>query len=83
MYSGISFTIIGLGLVLNSSGIALAGVLWLTLAVIQCKREEKELKTRFGSEYAAYMAATPILFPRFTRIIKDNTIIQLTQEAVS
>lgn len=74
MYAGISFTIIGLGFVLTSGGLALAGALWLVLAVIQCKREEKELKLRFGAQYETYKKATPMLIPRFVAMVKDMLV---------
>jgi len=70
MYSGISFSIIGLGLILDSGGVALAGALWLLLAAWQSKREEKELAVRFGLQYSAYRDATPILFPRPLPLLK-------------
>jgi len=71
MYSGISFSIMGLGLALDSSGVALAGVLWLILASWQSKREEKELAGRFSSQYSAYRDTTPMLFPRPLPLLKE------------
>lgn len=72
MYSGISFSIIGFGLMLDSGGVALAGALWLILAAWQSKREERELTSRFGSTYSAYRDSTPMLFPGLISLIKDT-----------
>jgi protein-S-isoprenylcysteine O-methyltransferase Ste14 len=71
MYSGISFTIFGIGLILNNTGVSIAGIIWLILAFIQCKREEKELKVRFKEEYVDYMKRTPMLVPNIKLILKD------------
>jgi len=71
MYSGISFTIIGLGLIFNITGISLAGFVWLTITFIQCKREEKELVERFGEEYIQYKKSTPMYFPNFIKVVHN------------
>jgi protein-S-isoprenylcysteine O-methyltransferase Ste14 len=71
MYSGISLTILGLGLLLNNSGVALAGMLWLGIAAVQCKREEKELTERFGSAYIEYKNSTPMFFPDFIKLLRE------------
>lgn len=63
MYSGVSFTIIGIGLLINQTGVVFAGILWLCMAFIQCKREEKELAERFGENYIQYKNKTPMLIP--------------------
>lgn len=66
MCSGLSFTIIGIGLLLNLTGVLLAGILWLTIAFIQCKREERELTQRFGDDYLKYKSLTPMFIPKIT-----------------
>jgi len=71
MYSGISFTIIGLGLILNATGIVLAGIFWFVLVFIQCKREERELKDKFGEQYVEYKKKAPLLIPRPNRLLED------------
>lgn len=71
MYSGISFTIIGLGLMLNATGIVLAGILWFVLVFIQCKREERELKDRFGEQYIEYKKNTPLLISKPNHLLRD------------
>lgn len=71
MYSGVSFTIFGIGLLLNQTGVALAGLLWLLLAYIQCKREEKELTEKFGNEYVDYKNKTSMLMPNLGMFIRD------------
>ncbi len=71
MYSGISFTIIGIGLILNNTGIVLAGIIWFLIAFIQCKREEKELKTRFKEDYVNYKNRTPMFIPNVKLMMMD------------
>jgi len=71
MYSGISFTIIGMGLLLNKTGVVLAGTIWFLMAFIQCKREEKELEARFKENYVDYKSRTPIFIPNINLMIKD------------
>lgn len=68
MYSGISFTIVGIGFLLNETGAILAGILWYFIAFIQCKREEKELEERFGEEYVHYKNNTPRFIPDLWKV---------------
>lgn len=72
MYSGASFSFLGLGLVVNETGLALLGILWLVLTFVQCKkREEKELEERFGEEYTRYRKSAPMYIPNLARLTKD------------
>jgi protein-S-isoprenylcysteine O-methyltransferase Ste14 len=71
MYSGLSMTILGVGLLLNSMGVALAGILWLAMTVVQCKREEKELTKRFGESYREYKKRTHLFLPGFIKMLKS------------
>jgi protein-S-isoprenylcysteine O-methyltransferase Ste14 len=71
MYSGISFTIIGVGLILDNTGVVLAGIIWFLIAFIQCKREEKELKVRFKEDYVNYKSRTPMFIPNIKLMIRD------------
>ncbi|MBI4723171.1 MAG: isoprenylcysteine carboxylmethyltransferase family protein [Candidatus Stahlbacteria bacterium] len=71
MYVGISFIIMGVGILLNSLGLLLGGVLWLLITIIQCEREEKELLLRFGNEYQTYKKKTPMFFPDIPLILKN------------
>jgi len=71
MYSGVSLMLLGVGLVLNSAGVALAGVLWLATAFVQCKREEKELAERFGEAYIEYKNSTSLFVPDFVKMLKS------------
>jgi protein-S-isoprenylcysteine O-methyltransferase Ste14 len=71
MYSGISFTIIGAGLILNKTGVVLAGIIWFLMAFIQCKREEKELEVRFKEKYVDYKSKTPMFIPNIKLAMKD------------
>lgn len=71
MYSGLSFTIIGVGLILDKTGVVLAGIIWFLIAFIQCKREEKELKGRFKEDYVKYKSKTPMFIPNVKLMIRD------------
>lgn len=71
MYSGISLTIIGMGLILNETGVCLAGIIWLIICFVQCKREEKELKVRFKENYVNYKDKTPMFIPNIKLMIRD------------
>jgi len=68
-YSGLSFTLTGVGLLLNQTGIFLAGCLWLTICYFQCRREERQLLARFGHEYREYKQRTPMFMPRFQLLL--------------
>ena len=63
MYAGISFTIFGVGCLFGITSIAISGLIWLIICFFQAKREEKELKNRFGDEYAQYKNNTPCFIP--------------------
>jgi len=71
MYSGLSFSMIGIGLLMNSTGVIIAGFLWLHIAFVQCIREEKKLSRTFGDSYKEYKKSTPMFIPDFATVIKD------------
>ena len=71
MYSGLSFSMIGIGLILNSAGIVFAGFLWLLISFVQCKREEKKLILTFGDNYKEYKTGTPMFIPDFSLVLSD------------
>jgi protein-S-isoprenylcysteine O-methyltransferase Ste14 len=71
MYSGLSFTLLGTGILLNSTGVALAGLLWFVLTFIQAKREERQLTEKFDGEYLYYKSRTPMYIINFALLIKD------------
>lgn len=70
-YSGVSFTLFGTGLIINSTGVSLAGLIWLVICFFQCKREEIELAKKFDNEYLLYKNNTPMFIPRFDHMIRD------------
>jgi protein-S-isoprenylcysteine O-methyltransferase Ste14 len=70
-YAGVSFTLTGLGLVLDHTGTFLTGLLWLLICFFQCRREEKELAEKFGRKYLSYKKNTPRFIPDFQRMIWD------------
>lgn len=71
MYSGISFTMIGIGLIINETGVILAGVIWLVICFIQCKREEKDLEARFKEKYVDYKSRTSMFIPNIKLAMRD------------
>jgi len=71
MYSGLSFTLFGLGLLVQNLGVSLTGLFWLLICFFQVRREEKELEKRFGKQYLEYKARTPGFIPYFKTIIFD------------
>lgn len=71
MYSGISFTMIGIGLIMNETGVILAGVIWLVICFIQCKREEKDLEARFKEKYVDYKRRTSMFIPNIKLSMRD------------
>ncbi|MBU0647123.1 MAG: methyltransferase [Patescibacteria group bacterium] len=72
MYSGLIFTIIGIGLILNKISIVLAGIILFLFVFIQCKREEKELEKKFHEKYINYRSRTPMFIPNIKLMIKDK-----------
>ena len=74
MYAGVSFTLFGLGLIISSTGVAAAGLVWLVICTIQGRMEEKALAKKFGSEYLEYKKNTPLFVPEFEKLIHDLLI---------
>ena len=66
MLSGLFLMLFGLGLWLNSIGLALIVTpTFIVLSVIALKRvEEPELEKRLGAPYVEYRRRTPMFFPR-------------------
>lgn len=71
MYSGLSLTIIGIGFITDLLPVIFAGIIWYSITIIQCKREEKELAKRFGAKYIEYKRNTPMLLPNIKSIFRD------------
>lgn len=71
MYAGISFTVIGTGLYLGKTEVAIAGLLWLAICYIVSLFEEKDLTKRFGQDYINYKKSTPRFVPEFEILIRD------------
>jgi len=71
MYSGVSFTFFGLGLILGKTGLSILGIFWLIICYFTCKWEEKHLENRFGNNYIIYKSTTPMFIPEFDKIIRD------------
>ncbi|MBN3034649.1 MAG: isoprenylcysteine carboxylmethyltransferase family protein [Bacteroidales bacterium] len=72
MYAGVSFTLFGLGLIINSAATTASGLVWLAICLVQCKREESWLLRRFGTEYARYRSDVPMFIPDFQRLVRDG-----------
>jgi len=71
LYAGWSFTLIGLGLVLGTPTLVVAGLVWLLVTQVWSVHEERDLARRFGSEFAAYRQRTPRLIPDVRRVLRD------------
>ncbi|MBN1924793.1 MAG: isoprenylcysteine carboxylmethyltransferase family protein [Prolixibacteraceae bacterium] len=71
MYSGISFTVFGAGLLMGITGVAAAGLLWLCLCYFVSLIEEKSLTKRFGQSYKDYKKITPRFIPDFKILFSD------------
>ncbi len=71
MYSGVSFTIFGLGCFSGITSLAITGILWLIICFSQSRREEKELFHKFGKEYVIYKNNTPRFIPDFQKMISS------------
>ncbi len=71
MYIGISITIISIGLIINQTGLIIAGIFWFISCIFQSLREEKELEVRFGEEYINYKNSVPRLIPNFKLFIRN------------
>ncbi|NQT29098.1 MAG: hypothetical protein HQ596_00855 [Candidatus Saganbacteria bacterium] len=71
MYSGLAFTLLGLGLVLNNIGLIVACGIWWIISFIECNREIKGLEKRFGPAYKQYESQTPEFFPNFKLMLAD------------
>jgi protein-S-isoprenylcysteine O-methyltransferase Ste14 len=71
LYSGLSLTIAGLGLMLGRRTVALAGLGWLLVTQVWSVHEEKDLARRFGADYETYRRATPRVIPDVGRFVGD------------
>ena len=71
MYAGISFTVFGFGLFSGVTGVAITGLLWLTICFFVSLIEERSLTKRYGKDYLEYKNATPRFIPDFQIMLKD------------
>jgi protein-S-isoprenylcysteine O-methyltransferase Ste14 len=71
MYAGVSFTVLGTGLLLGKTQVAIAGLLWLGICYFVSLAEEKSLTKRFGEDYLNYKKSTPRFVPEFEILIKN------------
>lgn len=62
-YLGMMAGVFGACLVIASSSLWAASVLWLLLALFAIRAEERELHARLGTAYAAYADQVPALLP--------------------
>ena len=62
-YLGMMSGVFGACLVIALPSLWAASVLWLILALLAIRAEERELRARLGSAYAAYAARVPALLP--------------------
>jgi protein-S-isoprenylcysteine O-methyltransferase Ste14 len=71
MYAGLSFTVMGIGLIFGNTAIAAAGLIWLVICFIVASFEEKSLIKKYGQDYINYKKSTPRFIPEFEILIKD------------
>jgi protein-S-isoprenylcysteine O-methyltransferase Ste14 len=71
MYYGLHVTVLGFGLLLNSTAVALAGVLAIVMGMITAKREEPVLLEQYGEPYRAYKERTPFYVPNYAHMLRD------------
>jgi protein-S-isoprenylcysteine O-methyltransferase Ste14 len=62
-YLGMMAGVLGACLIVASGPLWAAGVVWLLLALLTIRAEERELRTRLGVAYAAYAEHVPALLP--------------------
>lgn len=62
-YSGMIAAVLGACLILRSQPLWMLGAVWLLAALATVEIEERELRRRFGPEYAAYAERVPALLP--------------------
>ena len=62
-YLGMMAGVFGAGLVIARSSFWAAGALWLLLALVMIRAEERELHARLGAAYVAYARHVPALWP--------------------
>lgn len=72
MYFGLHVTVIGIGLILNSMGVVVAGVFAVIVGIITAKREEPKLLEQYGEPYRAYRRNTPFYVPDYFRLLRDT-----------
>jgi len=70
VYSGMYTTLFGIGLIVNRSGIVIAGVLGFICSCALAKAEEKHLIKIFGKEYIDYRNTTPMMIPNFPLLLR-------------
>ncbi len=72
MYSGVGFALLGIGLWLDQTGVALVGLAWFAVIWPRCRLEEKLLLNRFGQTYQVYRNRTPMFVPNFQMMLQDQ-----------
>ena len=71
IYAGLSFTIMGFGLLYESTGFFVGGILWLILFYTRARNEERHLIEIFKETYIHYRSTTQMFLPDFFRLIED------------
>ena len=62
-YLGMIAAVLGGCLMVNSRPLWIVGGVWLVLALVSIRLEERELRARFGEAYAEYARRVPALLP--------------------
>jgi len=71
MYFGLHFTILGIGFILNSTGVVLTAILAALFGIVTAKREESVLLAKYGEPYREYRKQTSFYVPNYFRLMRD------------
>lgn len=71
IYSGLCFTIIGFGIMIASTGVLIAGIIWFLFSYFQALKEEVDMYSLFGKTYTTYKKHTPMFVLNFISLAKD------------
>ena len=72
-YFGMIAAVLGGCVILRSQPLWILGALWLLATLATIRIEERELRSRFGREYAAYAERVPALLPIRFRAHMDKS----------
>jgi len=68
--SGFYTTLFGTGLIMNKTGLVMAGIFGFICSCALAKAEEKQIIKTLGKEYIEYRNTTPLMIPNIPLLIK-------------